>query len=61
MPEPTARIHYKHEYLWEDCDTIYPSNEFKNPSLQLVAVHQGKLTRSKMEVMNLVRDIAVHK
>ena len=27
----------------------------------MVAVHQRELTRSEKEVMNLVRDIAVHK
>ena len=61
LPKHKARIHYIPEYLWEDSDTINPTNEFKSPNLQLAAVHQGDLTRSETEVMNLVRDIAVHK
>ena len=61
LPKHKARIHYIPAYLWEDSDTINPTNGFKSPNLQVVAVHQGELTRSEAEVMHLVRDIAVHK
>ena len=61
LPKHKARVHYIPEYLWEDLDTINPTNGFRSPNLQVVAVHQGELTRSEAEVMHLVRDIAVHK